>query len=212
MASQATKTKKKPSERLALPVQQARSRATRERLLTSALKVFAQKGYEGARLTDIAEEAGCSVGAVYFRFKDKDALFMAIAEDFAQRTREMMPHMLSEGHAAEMIRTAVFRTTAQMRMHRGLFRAILERGFEQPRLTRAIFALRDEAATNFEAALRRAGVDRPDLYLAVRVGMQMMHGFLLTGILNPRSPASIDDDRAISEMADALTAYLGVKP
>jgi AcrR family transcriptional regulator len=199
----------RPSEELAFPAQQARSRATRERLLRAAEKVFAEKGYEGARLADIAEEAGCSVGAVYFRFKDKDALFMAIAEDFAQTSRELMPLLLVDGDSATMIRTAVWRTTAQFRLHRGLFRAILERGFEQPRLTQAIFALRDEAGATFEAALRGAGVRRPDLSLAVRVGMQMLHGFLLTGILNPRAPANIDDDRAIEEMADVLVAHLG---
>ena len=71
MAS-ASGTKKKASERWALPVSQARSRATRERLLAAAETVFAQKGYDGAKISDIAEEAGCSVGAVYFRFKDKD--------------------------------------------------------------------------------------------------------------------------------------------
>ncbi len=212
MASAVRKTKPpaRASEKFALPARQARSRDTRERLLTAAEKVFARKGYEGARLTDIAKEAGCSVGAVYFRFKDKDALFLAVAEDFAQNARDMLPLMLIEGGAAEMIRTAVFRTTAQMRIHRGLFRAILERGFEQPALTAAIFKLRDQAAANFEAALRKAGVRRSDLSLAVRVGMQMLHGFLLTGILNPRSPANIDDDAAIEQMARALIAYLGV--
>ena len=49
--------------------------------------MFAEKGYDGAKLADIAEEAGVSVGAVYFRFKDKDALFLAIAETFIEETR-----------------------------------------------------------------------------------------------------------------------------
>src|SRR5690242_16936455 len=93
----------KPSERLALPVQQARSRATRERLLAAAEKVFADKGYEGARITEIAEAAGCSVGAVYFRFKDKDALFQAIAEDFTHNARQMMPVLMDGQDLEELI-------------------------------------------------------------------------------------------------------------
>ena len=78
------RTSLKPeSEHWALPVQQERSRATRERILAAAEWAFAEKGYDGARISDIAKDAGCSVGAVYFRFKDKDALFFAIAETFA---------------------------------------------------------------------------------------------------------------------------------
>ncbi len=75
------------AEKWALPAQQDRSRAMRGRILKAAETVFAEKGYEGARIADIAKAAKCSVGAVYFRFKNKDALFFAIAESFAEDVR-----------------------------------------------------------------------------------------------------------------------------
>jgi AcrR family transcriptional regulator len=196
MASPQRKTK--PSERLALPVQQARSRATRERLLAAGEKVFAQKGFNGARLADIAEEAGCSVGAVYFRFKDKDALFQAIAEDYLHEARERLPMMLGVSEPAAIVRACVLGTAANFRQHRGLFRAIMERGFEIPNLTVTFFALRG------------AGMKHRNLPFAVRVLTQMVYGFLLTGILNPRAPTKIDDDKAVEELVVACTAYLGV--
>jgi AcrR family transcriptional regulator len=206
MARTARQTK--PSERLALPVQQERSRATRERLLAAAEKVFAEKGYEGTRISEIAETAGCSVGAVYFRFKDKDALFQAIAEDFTHNARQMMP-LLMNGHTLdELVRNCVKRTALSFREHRGLFRAIVERGFEQPHLTKSIFTFRDEAAGLLENALRELGVKRRDLGLSVRVMMQMLHGFLLAATLNARAPAAIGNDLAIEELAKACIAYL----
>jgi AcrR family transcriptional regulator len=200
----------KPSERWALPAQQARSRATRERLLEAAEKVFAEKGYEGARMADIAEEAGCAVGSVYFRFKDKDALFFAIAEDFTQQVRAKMTSMTPGGDPATIVRNSVKQTAANFREHRGLFRAIMERGFEIPNLTATFFAFRDEAAAAFEQRLRDAGVKRRDLSLSVRVMTQMVYGFLLTAILNSRAPNKVDDDAAVEEMTKACLAYLGV--
>src|SRR6185312_12720981 len=126
----ATAKPKTAAEKWSLPVAQARSKATRARLLAAAEKVFAEKGYDGAKLSDIAEEAGVSVGAVYFRFKDKDALFQAIAETFADEVRARMQNVMADGAPEEIIAKVVTGTAANMRAHRGLFRAIVERGFE----------------------------------------------------------------------------------
>jgi AcrR family transcriptional regulator len=205
----ASETAVRPSEQLALPAQQTRSRRTRERLLAAAEQVFAEKGYEGARLVDIAEVAGCSVGTVYFRFKDKDALFQAIAEDFAHNARRMMPYIIQETTPRDILRNSVHRLAANYRLHRGLFRAIIERGFGQPHLTAEIFKLRDEAAQNVERALRQGGLEGDDLGFKVRIAMQMLQGFMLTATLNPLASASIDDKRSIDELADACILYLG---
>ena len=48
----------------------------REQLLDAAARVFAEKGYFGARIMDIVREAGLSSGAVYGRFDSKDELLM----------------------------------------------------------------------------------------------------------------------------------------
>jgi AcrR family transcriptional regulator len=46
----------------------------REQLLDAAARVFARKGYAGAKIQDIVREAGLSTGAVYGRFGSKDDL------------------------------------------------------------------------------------------------------------------------------------------
>jgi AcrR family transcriptional regulator len=52
----------------------------RERLLDSALAVFAEKGFAQASVDEIAERAGYSKGAVYWHFDSKDDLFWSLLE------------------------------------------------------------------------------------------------------------------------------------
>jgi AcrR family transcriptional regulator len=49
-------------------------------LLDAAERVFARRGYRGASLDEIAEEAGFSKGAVYSNFASKEDLFLALLD------------------------------------------------------------------------------------------------------------------------------------
>jgi AcrR family transcriptional regulator len=52
--------------------------ATRDRLLSAAAEVFAERGYEGAALADIARRAGFTTGAIYSRFRNKAELLLEV--------------------------------------------------------------------------------------------------------------------------------------
>lgn len=58
---------------------------TREQLLDAAARVFAEKGFVGASVEEIAEAAGYSIGAVYSNFAGKEELFLALLS--ARRSR-----------------------------------------------------------------------------------------------------------------------------
>src|SRR6478609_2214147 len=63
---------------------------TRAELLATAATVFARRGYRGASVEEIAEEAGYSHGAVYSNFDGKADLFLAVLEEYmAERAREL---------------------------------------------------------------------------------------------------------------------------
>jgi len=64
----------------ALSRQQTRTRATRQKLLEAAERIFARDGFEAARLEDIASAAGYTRGAFYANFEDKEDLFFALLE------------------------------------------------------------------------------------------------------------------------------------
>ena len=60
----------------------ARKAATRARLLAAAARVYAARGFAGATLDDVAEEAGLTKGAVYGHFGSKDNLLAALMEEY----------------------------------------------------------------------------------------------------------------------------------
>jgi AcrR family transcriptional regulator len=62
--------------------QAERTRATRRKLLDAAKRIFAQDGFEAARLEDIAAGAGYTRGAFYAHFKSKEDIFFALFEEW----------------------------------------------------------------------------------------------------------------------------------
>jgi AcrR family transcriptional regulator len=58
--------------------QERRRERTRNLLLDAAKEVFAQRGFEGASLEEIAEAAGYTRGAIYKHFSGKEELFLAV--------------------------------------------------------------------------------------------------------------------------------------
>ena len=60
---------------------EASRQRTRARLLEAAAAVFAERGFYGASVEEIAERAGFSKGAFYSNFETKEDLFLAVLDD-----------------------------------------------------------------------------------------------------------------------------------
>jgi AcrR family transcriptional regulator len=56
---------------------------TRERILDASLSIFARKGYHDTRLDEIVDQSRTSKGAIYFHFPNKERLFLALVDQFA---------------------------------------------------------------------------------------------------------------------------------
>ena len=74
--------------------------ATRERILHAALTVFARKGYHRALVDDIVRASRTSKGAVYHHFPNKEALFLALVDDFAGRLAQAVAEAIGRSHGA----------------------------------------------------------------------------------------------------------------
>lgn len=59
---------------------QERKQDTREKIVTAAALCFAEKGYAGCSIADIARRAAIAQGTLYVHFTNKEALFKAIIE------------------------------------------------------------------------------------------------------------------------------------
>ena len=62
----------------------------RAAILNAARRAFARHGYEGATVRVLERETGLSRGAIFHHFRDKETLFLALAEDDAARTAEVV--------------------------------------------------------------------------------------------------------------------------
>jgi AcrR family transcriptional regulator len=59
--------------------------STRERILDAALSVFAERGYHRATVDDIVRVSETSKGGLYHHFATKEAVFLALVDDFTER-------------------------------------------------------------------------------------------------------------------------------
>ncbi len=61
----------------------SKSEETRERILDAALNVFSSKGYHDTKMDEIVEASDTSKGSIYFYFPNKERLFLALVDQFA---------------------------------------------------------------------------------------------------------------------------------
>jgi AcrR family transcriptional regulator len=66
-------------------VRQARSEATRRRIITSAVELFNEIGYPATGLGDIIERLEMTKGALYYHFDSKESLATAIIEEASEK-------------------------------------------------------------------------------------------------------------------------------
>src|SRR3954470_20836520 len=69
---------------------------TRSRILDAALDAFSNKGYHDTSVDEIVDRSQTSKGAVYFHFPNKQRLFLALVDKFAdlleRRVSEAISH------------------------------------------------------------------------------------------------------------------------
>jgi AcrR family transcriptional regulator len=99
------------------------------RILTAALSLFRDEGFDSATMRDIAAKAGVAAGAAYYYYASKDAIVMA----FYQRScKEMQPQLEAafqnaaglEKRLRELIRVKL----EYFAPNRGVLRALLRNG------------------------------------------------------------------------------------
>lgn len=73
---------------------------TRERILASALSLFARKGYDHTTFNDIAARLKMTKGAVYWHFKSKEKLLVSLVEEMLRRFESQIAALLPEGETS----------------------------------------------------------------------------------------------------------------
>ena len=168
---------------------------TRARLLKAARTVFARRGYRGASLEEIAEEAGFSTGAVYSNFSGKADLFLALFEEhLAWQVREYTDAFARAGSLDEEARGGADRWMEILDAQPDYFRLFIEfwaSAVRDPELRRMFreraAALRDAVARLITEGAAERGIPVPpeaaDRLATIVVGLG--NGLALEKVTDP---------------------------
>jgi AcrR family transcriptional regulator len=78
--------------------------STEEKILEAAKTVFHKRGFEGARMQEIADEAGVNKALLHYYYRKKEVLFQAVFEDaFRQLVSRLNDIFLSEKPLQEKV-------------------------------------------------------------------------------------------------------------
>lgn len=198
-----------------IPVAQSRSREAQARLLKAGEKVFARKGYDQAHVLEIAAAAECSVGSFYRRFRDKESLFIALHQQFTERSRTNLDRFFAmpewkDTPTNQVIRQLVSNTARVIERHPGFFRALFQRTLTDTERTGYFAPLRATdkyAGKRLCEFLQSRGHDADEE--ACVFGLRTVEAALIHRALHDsmtvRSPFVIDS------LTQMLVSYLGVQ-
>ena len=181
------------SVRLTRPEKKERTRAD---LLAAARTVFLRRGFHGASLGEIAEEAGYTKGAVYSNFTGKDDLFLALLDEHyehrIQAHRELFEAIALEDPEAARIAVARIMYDAYEREPAwwALVSDFSTHASREPELSRRLRALRERFLGAMAELIEAVGKSHslayrlPTLEVARATGA-LLRGLMLDWILEP---------------------------
>jgi AcrR family transcriptional regulator len=117
---------------------------TRRRLLDAAAQVFAEKGFRAASLTDVADRAGYTIGAVYSNFASKDEVFHALMRERLRAVEDALAGAFRDDETSSDRATV----SVEDRIERELDRLALAEDAVPPGWWRLLYEYRTYAVTD----------------------------------------------------------------
>ncbi|MDF2942947.1 MAG: hypothetical protein K0S01_1805 [Herbinix sp.] len=68
----------------------------RERILNAAVKIFAERSYEGSRIDEIAKEAQVPKSLIYYHFKSKEEILQVLIDNFIKEYMSLISENIEE--------------------------------------------------------------------------------------------------------------------
>lgn len=197
------------------PAKQARSRQTRERLIAAGSALFSAREFEDITISELAAAAGCSVGAFYHHFNDKEDYYDAVvaaqlAKLWADAEARFEPVALEGLPSREVIARAVRFIRDIMRDNQSLLRISYHRSLSNPEAWAPIRTFGKDYEERLEGLLATAcGLSGDGEWRAsFAFGMQMLYATLLHSILRRPGPVQIEDEAMVAGLTAMLTGQL----
>lgn len=93
----AVKRAAQTKEKLRDQARRARTDVYRQHILETAERVFAESGFEAAKLQEISKGAGVSMGTIYAIFPSKEDLFRILLEERGKELMDLAREVLGDG-------------------------------------------------------------------------------------------------------------------
>jgi AcrR family transcriptional regulator len=157
------------------PAWRRKGELTAGRILDAAEALFAERGYAGTSLRDVAERVGLRIPSLYNHFASKDALYAAVLARGFGPVLELLGEFAGQSAAERDDRALITRVMAVLRRHPHLPRLIqhetLAGGERLTPMLREwiapVFGRAGEVAESTPGASRWRPEDRPLLVIAV---------------------------------------------
>ncbi|MDX3074865.1 TetR/AcrR family transcriptional regulator [Streptomyces sp. MI02-7b] len=153
----------------------------REQLLDVGRTLFAERGYEGTSVEEIAHKAGVSKPVVYEHFGGKEGLYAVVVDREMRQLLDMVTGALTGGHPRELLEQAAFALLDYIEQFTDGFR-ILVRDSPVAQSTGTFASLISDIATQVEDILgmefKQRGFDPKlaPMYAQALVGMVALTG------------------------------------
>jgi AcrR family transcriptional regulator len=172
---------------------QARSAATRQKILQAALSLFSQSGYDATGVAEICRAAGVSKGAFYYHFPSKQALFLDLLEGWLA---DLDRQLVSLGAEHTSVPQAVYAMADLMpqvfQAAGGRFPILLEfwtQARREPAIREAVIApyrrYQDFFTRLIEEGITAGSLEAVEARLLSQVIVSLAVGMLLQGLLDP---------------------------
>jgi AcrR family transcriptional regulator len=173
---------------------------TRARLIESAARVFARRGFHGASVQDIAREAGATTGAIYSNFTGKEDLYLAVFEEHvATQIRAYTERFASSADLDARSRAGADYWMAQLSVDPDFFPLYMEfwahamRDPElRPRFAARFAVFRETFARLIEEGARDVGIEPPP-------GFAQRMGTVLNALGNGLAMEKLSDPDAVPD-------------
>jgi AcrR family transcriptional regulator len=164
----------------------SRGRDLRKEILRSATRLFAERGYDGASMREVAELASCTKPALYYHFGNKSALFLEVIRDETMRMKEIVAEQIADSELTvrERIRRAMHAHFEHVRENR-MALTVLERAelHVDPNQPEFDFHSAHQMFVDMVLLLLSEGVERGEISSEVNLEDAL---FALAGMFNMR--------------------------
>jgi AcrR family transcriptional regulator len=174
--------------------EQSRSEVRRERILESALNVFARRGYRDAAMDEIASESETSKGGLYFHFPNKQTIFVALLDRMAALLMTRTEAAIAEeSDPVRRIDVALDVVVSTFASHRRLSRLFLidavgagrELNDKMLDVHRVFAAM---IARHIDEAVRQGAIPPLDVHVAAKAWFGAINEVVLTWVLDDDGP------------------------